>query len=525
MHLHSRQASVPKLLEAETPGLPLRRRIAACILVMPGVRPDGLPDADTLAAVRAGVGALHSVVDMPASAAARYHAAIRAEAEGAGVPSPLISGNLESGIGYSLGRTGTDLPYPRGIALADDPGLAYRAALLAAREARAVGYDWTFSPTVDVRTTDDDPILGVRAFGVGTESTGELGAAQVRGFRDGGMIACAKHFPGHGDSAVDSHLGLPVIDRDRASLEDVHLPPFAAAIAAGVQTIMVGHVVLPALGVEQPASLSAVVNREWLRDRLGFEGVIISDSLRMAAISARWTPAEAAVLALAAGADVANSKCEAGRLSELVDAVAGAVAEGRISEAELSRSAGRMAALRDDLAHDRSHPGQTPLPTPGSLDRPLTWHDPARPGTVDVAGRIESAGELLVIGDSPLAARLAEAAGARGVTVGHDQREASAERVAELASTDGDRMLVPVLLPGTSVSRGERSRISAVIAAAASGPSAATVIVNGMMAASGLASPGAAVIVAPAVDAFGICSEAAVAAVLDHLMGAGGAHR
>ncbi|MCS5497244.1 hypothetical protein NY547_08360 [Cnuibacter physcomitrellae] len=492
---------------------------------MPGVGPDGLPDADTRAAVRAGVGALHSVVDMPASDAARYHAAIRAEAEGAGIPSPLITGNLESGIGYSLGRTGTDLPYPRGIALADDPGLAYRTALLAAREARAVGYDWTFSPTVDVRTTDDDPILGVRAFGLGAEPTADLGAAQVRGFRDGGMIACAKHFPGHGDSAVDSHLGLPVIDRDRASLEDVHLPPFAAAIAAGVQTIMVGHVVLPALGIEEPASLSTVVNREWLRNRLGFTGVIISDSLRMAAISARWTPAEAAVLALAAGADVANSKCEAGRLPELVDAVVEAVADGRVSEVELARSAERMASLRDDLAHDRAHPGGAPLPTPGSLDGPMTWHDPARPRTVDVAGRIERAGELLLIGDSPLAARLAAAAGARGVVVRHDEREASAERVAEFASTSGARMLVPVLVPGTSVSAAERGRISAVIAAAAAAPSAATVIVNGMMAASGLAAPGAAVIVAPAVDAFGICSEAAVEAALDHLTAAAGALR
>ncbi|WP_368497689.1 glycoside hydrolase family 3 N-terminal domain-containing protein [Herbiconiux sp. A18JL235] len=516
---------MPKLPEAETAQLPLHRRIAACILVMPGVDPDGSPDADTLAAVRAGVGALHSVVDMSASDAARYHASIRAEAQRAGVPAPLISGNLESGIGYSLGRTGTDLPYPRGIALADDPGLAYSTALLAAREARAVGYDWTFSPTVDVRTTDDDPILGVRAFGLGSEATADLGAAQVRGFRDGGMISCAKHFPGHGDSTVDSHLGLPVIDRDRASLDDVHLPPFAAAIAAGVQTVMVGHVVLPALGVEEPASLSAVVNREWLRNRLGFEGVIISDSLRMSAISARWTPAEAAVLALAAGADVANSKCEAGRLPELVNAVADAVADGRVAEAELTRSAARLAGLRDDLAHDRSRPGQAPLPTPGSLDRPLPWHDPARAGTVDVAGRIRPAAELLLIGDSLLAARLAEAAAARGAVVRHEEHEPSAERVAELASADGDRMLVPVLVPGTTVSVSERSAISAVIAAAASGPSAATVIVNGMMAAAGLASPHAAVVVAPAVDAFGICSAAAVEAVLDHLTGDGAASR
>src|SRR5690606_2598293 len=108
--------------------------------------------------------------------------------------------------------TGTDLPYPHGIGLADDEGVAYRAARTAAEEARAIGYDWTFSPCVDVVMTDRDPILGVRAFGHGPERTGVLGAAQVRGFRDGGVASTAKHFPGHGDSAVDSHLGLPIID-------------------------------------------------------------------------------------------------------------------------------------------------------------------------------------------------------------------------------------------------------------------------------------------------------------------------
>lgn len=489
--------------------LAFRQRIAACILVMPGVGPDGLPDAATVAAVRDGVGALHSVTGMPASAAARYHAEIRRLAADAGLAAPLISGNLESGIGYSLGRTGTDLPYPRGLGIADDVELAYRVALRAAEESRAAGYDWTFSPTVDVLTTLRDPILGVRAFGVDAQRTAALGAAQVRGFRDGGILASAKHFPGHGDSVVDSHLGLPMIDRSRAELEEVHLPPFAAAIAAGVQTIMVGHVVLRKLGEELPASLSPTVNRQWLRERLGFEGVIISDSLRMAAIAARWAPPEAAVRALAAGADVANSKCEANALPAMIDAVIEAVRTGAIDETHIDAAVRRLFDARRTL---------TPVPSPAEanrLDAPALWSDVERHRTVDVTGSIVPSDRFAVVGEHDLAARLAAALRARGAHVTLHAETASPASVGRVAGEAGT-LVVPVLVPPTAVGEAQLTAIDEVVTATAS-LSRAVTIINGVIPAERFALAGVPVIVTPAVDAFDICTEAAVNAVVDHL--------
>lgn len=491
------------------------KRIAACILVMPGVDDEGLPDTATADAVRAGVGALHSVAGMPASAVARYHAEIRRIAAEAGVPAPLMAGNLESGIGYSLGRTGTDLPYPRGVGIAADPQLAYRVALLAGQEARAVGYDWTLSPTIDTLTTDRDPILGVRAFGVDATLTAELGAAQVRGFRDGGVIASAKHFPGHGDSTVDSHLGLPVIDRDAETHQNVHVAPFAAAIAAGVHTIMVAHVVLPSLGVHEPASLSATVNRTWLREQLGFEGVIITDSLRMAAVAARWSRPESVVLALAAGADVANAKCAADELPALVAAVEQAIDDGRVDPAELDRSVLRLLHLRAELVRMRRE-----YPRPQALDAALRWEDSTRAATVDVAGRLrglDGAAGLTILGDSDLAARLIAAAVERGVAARHIKEPATAAAIQQVtgAARDG---LVPVIVPPVALSDDDRRNIDEVVAASVGLPG---VVVNGVMPAARLAADGTAIIVAPAVDAFGVCTEAAVDAVLDHLVGRG----
>ncbi|GII95537.1 glycoside hydrolase family 3 N-terminal domain-containing protein [Sinosporangium siamense] len=450
---------------------------------------------------------------MSASAAARYHAAVRAEAAAAGVRAPLISGNLESGIGYSLGRIGTELPYPAGIGLTGDVDVAYRTALQAAREARAVGYDWTFSPTVDVRTTESDPILGVRAFGVDSAKTSELGSAQVRGFRDGGIISCAKHFPGHGDSVIDSHLGLPVIDRTRGELDEIHVPPFGDAIAAGVESIMVGHVVLPALGVDEPASVSAKVNREWLRERLQFDGVIITDSLRMAAISDRWSPEEAAVLALAAGADVVNAKCEADLLPSLVAAVRAAVDDGRLSIAEIDRSVERLTGLRRTIAGHGE-----PALDPKALDLPSRWDDPSRAFTVDAAGAVASTRDLVVIGESVLAKRIADAASARGIAVTLAARTASAEAVRELRR-EGETVLLPVVVPETSVSARDHATIAEIVAESEAGGVVA-LVVNGMMRAVTIANERVGVIVAPAVDAFGICSEAAVDAILDRVSAA-----
>ncbi|MBE1876577.1 glycoside hydrolase family 3 N-terminal domain-containing protein [Myceligenerans pegani] len=487
--------------EAGLADLGPEQRIAQCLLVMPGVDDRGRPDAATLAAVRAGVGTLHSVVGMPASHASEYYDEIREVALDAGVLPPLISGNLESGIGYSLGRTGTDLPYPRGLGIADDEELAYRAALLAAREARAVGYHWTFSPCVDVLTTSEDPILGVRAFGVGTDRTAALAAAQIRGFRDGGVASTAKHFPGHGDSSVDSHLGLPVIDRTAEAHSRVHLPPFAAAVASGVPSIMVGHVVLPGHGVDVPASLSPVVNRDWLRGGLGYDGVIITDSLRMSAVSARWSAAESAVLALSAGADVANAKCAAEELPGLVAAVHAALTDGVLDPRELDASVLRLLRMRDEIAVDEA-------PEPAvALDSPREWLDSGRAVTVEQAGQVSIGGrDIVFVGASPLAERLAAAARRRGAPARHEPPNADTA-----VSPAPGTLVAAVVVPDTAVGPEDRRRIDQLARYAE------LLVVNGVMPAESLRRDRACVIVAPAVDAFGIVTEAAVDAVLDRL--------
>lgn len=477
--------------------LPLSQLIPQCLLVMPGVTSSGRPDAATLSAVRAGVGTLHSVVDMSASSAAAYHREIRETALDAGLIPPLISGNLESGVGYSLGRTGTDLPYPHGIGLADDEDVAYRAALLAAEEARAIGYDWTFSPCIDVVMTDRDPILGVRAFGHGPARTGVLGAAQIRGFRDGGVASTAKHFPGHGDSAVDSHLGLPVIDRSDAEHRDVHLPPFIAAIDAGVSSIMVGHVVLTRHGFDVPASLSHEVNAGWIRRDLGYDGVIISDSLRMAAVAARWSAPESAVLALAAGADVANAKCEADALPVLIEAVRNALDTAVLNPNELRRSAGRLVRMRRELESPASSGD------PSTLDSPRPWNDPARSNTVDLSGSIRRQGRSLAVsGDSDLAHRLTRNASGRGIFV---------RRLAEGERPNSDELLVDVVVPHTAVSDDDARRIELLA------ESSELLVLNGVVRADTVRRGAGAVIVAPAVDTFGIVSEAAVDAIIDQI--------
>lgn len=482
-------------------GLSPAQLIAQCLLVMPGVTSAGRPDAATLDAVRAGVGTLHSLVDMKASAAAAYHREIRETALEAGVIPPLIGGNLESGVGYALGRTASDVPYPRGIGLADDDDLAYRAARLAAEEARAIGFQWSFSPCVDVVVTSRDPILGVRAFGVNAERTGSLGAAQVRGFRDGGMASTAKHFPGHGDSVVDSHLGLPVIERSDTSHRDVHMPPFVRAIEAGVSSIMVGHVVLPAQGIDVPASLAGDVNRGWIRRDLGYDGVIISDSLRMAAVAARWSTQESAVMALAAGADVANAKCEADALPALIAAVQEAVEVGVVDPQELGLSATRLMRMRDGLAKFPS------MDEAIALDTPRSWEDEGRSRTVDLAGRVSRAGRtLVVVGASALAERLTAKAALRGIPV--------IRRSADSAAPENPsaELVTSVIVPGTAMSDDARRRVSEIA------ETTELLVLNGVMRASEAHRGSGAVIVAPAVDAFGIVSEAAVDAILDQIV-------
>jgi beta-N-acetylhexosaminidase len=180
---------------------------------------------------------------------------------------------------------------------------ARRLGQALAAELRACGIRWDMAPVVDVDTNPRNPVIGDRAFGDNPDLVGRLGAALIRGLEDSGVAACAKHFPGHGDTDLDSHLDLPVVSQSRARLEDVELRPFRSAVAADVAGVMTAHVMFPELDERFPATLSPAI-LSLLREGMSYAGVIVSDDLEMKAVAQSWRAGEAAALAAGAGCDL-----------------------------------------------------------------------------------------------------------------------------------------------------------------------------------------------------------------------------
>ena len=173
-----------------------------------------------------------------------------------------------------------------------------------ARELSAVGINLNFAPVLDVNSNPDNPIIGERSFGPDPSAVTKLGWSYVEGLRKGGIIPCGKHFPGHGGTAQDSHLELPIMRRDRTSLKRLELVPFARACEKGIESIMTAHVLYPALDPKYPATLSHSIIGGLLRQQLRYEGVVFSDDLEMKAVSRNFSYGEAAILSIKAGTDV-----------------------------------------------------------------------------------------------------------------------------------------------------------------------------------------------------------------------------
>jgi beta-glucosidase-like glycosyl hydrolase/CubicO group peptidase (beta-lactamase class C family) len=220
-----------------------------------------------------------------------------------------------------------------------------------AREARALGIHWALAPVADVNNNPDNPVINIRSYGEDPDLVARMVRAYVEGTQAGGMLATAKHFPGHGDTSTDSHHVRPVVSAGRERLEAVELVPFRAAIEAGVDTIMTAHVVMTAVDAEAPATLSKPVMTGLLREEMGFEGLIVTDALEMAGIRPAWT-GEAAIRSLEAGADVLLLP----RQPEVaIQSVVRAVAEGQLTEERIDRSVERvlMAKARLGLHKER----------------------------------------------------------------------------------------------------------------------------------------------------------------------------
>jgi beta-glucosidase-like glycosyl hydrolase/CubicO group peptidase (beta-lactamase class C family) len=217
----------------------------------------------------------------------------------------LFAADFERGTAMRL-ESGTSFPHAMGVAATGRPEDAYTIGQITAAEARAVGVHWIFAPVADVNSNPENPIINVRSFGEDPRHVAAFVQAYVRGVEENGGLSTAKHFPGHGDTQIDSHLDLPAIPSDRAHLDGVELWPFRAAFAAGASTVMTGHLAVLALEPDpgRPATLSQKIISGLLRGELGFEGLVVSDALDMGGVARHCTPGEAAVQAILAGVDV-----------------------------------------------------------------------------------------------------------------------------------------------------------------------------------------------------------------------------
>jgi len=228
-------------------------------------------------------------------------------AKEAGQRYPLfIAIDQENGIVQRLGHVATIFPGNMALGAIGSEEIAYEVALAAGRELRALGINMNLAPVVDVNNNPANAVIGVRSFGEDPQLVARLGAAMVKGYHAAGVLACLKHFPGHGDTAVDSHLALPTIPYALDRLETLELVPFRSGFDAGAESVMLAHISFPALTQQElmPATLSPAIVKGLLREKLGFYGVILSDCMEMNAISDTHGTERAAVLALQAGIDL-----------------------------------------------------------------------------------------------------------------------------------------------------------------------------------------------------------------------------
>lgn len=264
----------------------------------------------------------------------------------------LLCADVEEGVGQrfegaswlvppmALGRLYQKVP-KRAIQLAEEYGRC------CGNQAKRCGLNWVLAPVCDVNSNPDNPVINVRAWGEDPETVGELAGSFQRGLAATGVLGCAKHFPGHGDTAIDSHLELPMLQHSLQRLEALELQPFRTLIKEGVSSVMTAHLLIPSLDQHWPATLSPDVLTSLLRVDLGFKGLIVTDALVMEAISAQHSAGEAAVLAFDAGADLILMPADA---IEAIDALCVALRSGRIPMSRLNDSLDRRKAALDSIS-------------------------------------------------------------------------------------------------------------------------------------------------------------------------------
>lgn len=260
----------------------------------------------------------------------------------------MISVDQEGGRVARLRGILTDLPPMRhiGALSADDADLPYRVGAMMARELSALGFHMDYAPVLDVDTNPDNPVIGDRSFSRDPRLVAAIGVQLIRGMQQAGVAACGKHFPGHGDTETDSHFELPRLTHDMSRLEEIELHPFRAAIEMGVASIMTAHVLFEALDSELPATLSRAVMTGLLRDRMGYDGVVISDDLEMKAVADRWDVEELVRLGLLAGVDLFLICHDHDKQARAIRAAHRLVESGEVPRESVEASIARITRLK-----------------------------------------------------------------------------------------------------------------------------------------------------------------------------------
>lgn len=338
----------------------LRRQISTTLL--PGFEGTTLPDW-LAARLRDGLGGV-CIFGMNIESIPQLRALTDAIREAN--PHAIIAIDEEGGdvtrLYYDIGS-----PYPGAAVLGRDNDLEHTENIgrLVGWELRRAGCNVNFAPSIDINSNANNPVIGVRSFGADPELVAAHSAAWIRGHQQAGVAVSAKHFPGHGDTAVDSHLSLPVIDRSVEELRERELIPFAAAVAAGARTIMSSHILLPQVDPNNPATFSEEILQGLLREVLGFEGVIVTDALDMKGASGEHGIAEAAVRALIGGCDLLciGTKNTDAQMQEIEAAVMAAIEDGRLTVKRITAASARVIRLAEE-----SLELEATIPVPDAVD-------------------------------------------------------------------------------------------------------------------------------------------------------------
>lgn len=279
---------------------------------------------------------------------------------------PLVAIDHEGGRVQRLSSPFTQFPPAAAVGRCADPELAYQVGVAMGEELRSIGIDINFAPVLDVHSNPANPVIGDRSFGNEASSVATLGVAQMRGLMAGGVVPCGKHFPGHGDTAKDSHHELPIVERTRQQLDQTELVPFRAAIAADIPMLMTAHVVYTSLDPLRPATLSRTVVTNLLRGELGFQGVIASDDLDMRAIADHQSIGATVVEIVQAGVDMLLLCNDLSKAHAAFEALVQAAVDGILSVDDLRAAAQRIVNLRSRIV-TASSPCQLPNPAHQAL--------------------------------------------------------------------------------------------------------------------------------------------------------------